>query len=266
MKHDPTPQWETITPARAEEILAKNTCNRPIKWNYVRRLADAMRDGLWFANGETIKLNGDVLLDGQHRLLACVDSGAAFRSLVVSGLSKEAFSTIDAGIHRGGSDTLAVLGYKNTSALSAAVQIVDRYFTGNLWTQRATVYTNDEIAELVTKYPGVQDLVARGTLRPKFFSRSRLAALLYLFSMSDEQLAETFVAKVVTGLGVTSDDPAFHLRERLIRNSLGKEKLSHTYLTALFIKAWNAARSGRPCRVLKFTESGPNAEEFPVID
>ena len=65
---------ETITPAQAAEWLKGNTVNRRLVLHHVERLASEMLAGEWRITGDCIKLNGDRLLDGQHRLQAIVQS------------------------------------------------------------------------------------------------------------------------------------------------------------------------------------------------
>jgi hypothetical protein len=56
-----------------------------------------------------IKRNGTTLLDGQHRLLACIKAKTNFRTLVVDGLDDSIFDSVVTGIGRSGADTLAVM-------------------------------------------------------------------------------------------------------------------------------------------------------------
>ena len=77
---------EYITPIRANQLLAQNKRNRPLNLKYVNHLASEMKQGRWEANGESIKLNGSELLDGQHRLHAIKLSGVTVPILVVSGI------------------------------------------------------------------------------------------------------------------------------------------------------------------------------------
>ncbi len=49
--------------------------------------ANAMKSGEWKYNGESIKVCTDgSLLDGQHRLEACIESGVTFDTLLVTNL------------------------------------------------------------------------------------------------------------------------------------------------------------------------------------
>jgi hypothetical protein len=66
---------QTITPAKAAELLESNTNNRPLSRATVRVFADAMQRGEWKTThqGIAIDTNGQ-LVDGQHRLAALVEA------------------------------------------------------------------------------------------------------------------------------------------------------------------------------------------------
>ena len=103
-----------ITPELAEKWLEKNDQNqRHVISAHVRRLAEDMKSGKWEQNGETIKFDTEGnLLDGQHRLLACIEAGVSFTSIVVTGIQNAARMTIDVGTQRTPKDVLRFGGHK----------------------------------------------------------------------------------------------------------------------------------------------------------
>ena len=74
-----------ITPDIARQYLSFNTRNiRPINKAAVKQHANSMINGTWEQNGETIKFYQDgTLFDGQHRLLAIIESNTQQEMLVV---------------------------------------------------------------------------------------------------------------------------------------------------------------------------------------
>ena len=257
--------WKTITPELANEWLASNDRNRPVKQNHVRNLAREMQEGRWKENGETIKRNGTTLIDGQHRLLACIRAKTSFRSLVVEGIDSDVFDSIDSGICRSGSDTLAVLGEKNTKRLAASLIIVERYMTGTMETGTRK-FSNSEIENLLLKYPKIRESVRRSDFNTRLVPPSLVSALHFLFSQKDAHLADLFMQKMLKGNELEEGDPVYVLRERLVRNSLEKAKLSPVYISALIIKAWNFMRNGQRIYHLRYRERGDSRETFPLIN
>ena len=131
----------TITPEMAEIMLEKNIANRKVNQANVNRIAADMATGNYKVNGETIKIspNGEIL-DGQHRLLACVKSGMSFQTYIVYNVEREAIGTIDMGKGRSVADSLNVMGCNIKSGIIPAMNF---YFnrgqklttaqTGCLW-------------------------------------------------------------------------------------------------------------------------------------
>src|SRR5882724_1512617 len=101
-----------LTPEEAVRMLEYNHLNRPLNDQHVKRIAAQIIDGKWEFNGDTIKFSEDGdILDGQHRLWAVVEAKMAVETVIVRGIQKKAFATIDTlRKPRGGADILALNG------------------------------------------------------------------------------------------------------------------------------------------------------------
>lgn len=255
-------ELKTITPQKAGEMLKRNNKNRTISKLHVKRLANEIRSGRWKVNGDTICLNGDVLIDGQHRLHAIIEAGMPIQSFVVDGLPSDVFDTKDTGKRRSHHDTLSVLGKKNTTRLASMLKIIDKYNTGK--SNKTVYYSNGDIEELLKLYYDAEEsltnIKTKGLMPPAL-----LDACHYLFSKKDPQLADEFVSAIIKGVGLYEDSPWYRLRERLETNRWSRSKLDKTYIMALCIKSWNAARSGKKVKYLRWKQQGENGEAFPTI-
>src|SRR6266568_3853923 len=99
----------TIRPQDATEWLRCNKNNRPVRKRHVEFLAAEILAGNWQVNGQAIVIaDNEEVLDGQHRLFAIIEAGKPIQSLVVYGITPEAFRTIDTGAKRTGADALAL--------------------------------------------------------------------------------------------------------------------------------------------------------------
>lgn len=254
----------TITPAWAEETLKRNIGNRPLNALHVDRLAKEMTNGRWKVNGDTICLNGERIIDGQHRLHAVIQSGITIETLVVEGLGHDVFVTKDVGKRRTAADTLSVAGEINANRLAAALVLIDKYLTGRA-DKSGVTYTNTEVEGLLEKYPEVRNSIHTGMEGRCLIQPSVLDACHYLFSLKDPIMADQFVDKVLRGVALESGSPWYVLRERLVNNSMAKAKLNKPYVMALCIKAWNHSRAGTKVKCLKFSQEGRNIEDFPII-
>lgn len=256
---------EIITPERAALDLERNTHNRPINPRHVNKLAEEMKEGNWRLNGEPIIYAQDGrILDGQHRLAAALKAGIPFQTTVVYGVDEGVFPTIDVGLRRTGSHTLAMLGEKQPARLAAALRYVDLYLKGD--TEHKRRLSNSELQDALNKHPGVRDslgycLENYTTLMPV----SLLAALHYLFALKDGPKANEFIYRLVSGLGIDENSPIYLLRERLVKDASSKARVSEDYLAALTIKAFNAFTAGEKLKYLRFREKGASPEAFPVV-
>lgn len=115
---------ETITPAAAREMLKQNSQNRTVRQKHVDFLAAEMTNGRWQTTSETIAFSTDgVIVDGQHRLLAIVQSNTAVEVLVARDVSMGTQDVIDCGSARTVADQLHLSdGVTNANLVAAAAR------------------------------------------------------------------------------------------------------------------------------------------------
>ncbi len=257
-----------VTPEYARELLHQfNTANRNIRPPALRRLIDEMKTGRWKFNGNPIRFAKDgTMLDGQHTLLACAESGVTIEVVFMLGLDRDCFDTIDVGTKRTCGDTLFVKGEKNPVILAAALGWVHRYMTGTVPALESVSST--KIEEVLKQHTGIRESVQLvGSTKVKIMPMSVLVALHYLFARKDSVLAEVFIDSVITGANLGPGDPIYMLRERLLNNMLSNRKVRPAYLMALSIKSWNAMRKSKPIKQLSWRGAGEDSPEaFPVIE
>ena len=100
-----------VTPKYAEELLKMNINNRKIRQSKVDSLAESMRKGEWELSNDAIVISeGNVLLNGQHRLLAVVKSGVSCNFILYTGASDSTFGIMDTPTLRRVSDVIHRMG------------------------------------------------------------------------------------------------------------------------------------------------------------
>lgn len=255
-----------INPIMAEIMLTWNDRNRPASEGTVKKYAEAMRDGRWHYTGEAIIFSNQRLIDGQHRLAACVASGVPFEALVVFGAPDEAFAFIDVGKTRGAADVFAIHGVKHHVIMAAATQWIMGYESGrhgaaatsSVRVDHAAIYDN------YLMHPGLQDSRWVGTLFAalKLVSPSMMCAIHYICAGKNRAAADAFFRKVGEGIGFDGKkDPAYKLHKCLVDAAISGERLGRKAAAALVIKAWNASRRGRDVGALRYLPD----EAFPRI-
>lgn len=257
----------TISPQLASLMLKSNTRNRPIRLDAVKRYAGQMKAGEWKLTGETIKVGSDnSLLDGQHRLLACIEAGEPFEAYIVSGLSPDVFDVIDVGIPRRASDALHIMGETSVALLAAALGWLYRFEQGTLHYNAASKMSSHEAIELLKRHPEFREFVtmANGTHQLVRVGRTSIsAACYYIFSRQNRLLADEFFKRLATGTDLKGDEPVYHLREKLLQEQDKHSKVRANYVIALFFRAWIHTKEGRRIKLLSWWN--PETQKFPDI-
>lgn len=261
-------QIQTITPEYAAALLAKNTSNRPLTSSHADNIAKGIKRGEWKLNGDAIRISEDgVLLDGQHRLSAIVRAGIPVQSVVIGGLPREVFDTIDVGAkRRGTSDVMAIRGEKHYTTLSAAAYLYQQYM----------VY-GSPFVRLKDKLPSTQELIALVEAKPilreaasfaaanvwikKNMSASIGAFCWAVFHEHEPEDAADFFEKLSTGEGLKKGDPVLLLRERLMENASAISTMSRHYKTAMTFKAFRHFMRGTKLSTLRVRIDGDAAEK-----
>ena len=93
---------EYVTPEIAKEWMKHNIHkNRELRKDRVESYEYDLLFGHWSMNGESIKFDCEGnMIDGQHRLQACINTGIGFTTVVVRGVDDNAFRTVDVGMVR----------------------------------------------------------------------------------------------------------------------------------------------------------------------
>lgn len=249
-----------ITPSLAELMLETNIRNRRVNERHADVLAQVLASRDMRLNGETIIFSSDGhLLDGQHRLLACVRSGVSFESFVVFGISPKAFNTIDSGKSRGTGDVLSLAGVSNatklTGALQALVAFVDNggFLYGSCSNHGVRKVTPPMASRILAAHPGIADSV--NAMNANRLMRTQHGyALHYVFSLVDSEIAAAF-ADVLANGSSDMERPFSRLRECLINTPMTTENRGICASKAVI--AFNAERSGSRPKILRVGSTWP---------
>lgn len=113
---------EVITPEKAAIYLNTSVGNRNIKKDTITALVNALNKGTFEVNGETIVFdqNGS-LMDGHHRMEAIVRANAPAICLVIRGINRDTWTTMDSGTARSLGDVFKFEVIQNYSSVSTVV-------------------------------------------------------------------------------------------------------------------------------------------------
>lgn len=164
---------ESISPAKARKYLETNHENqRYVKHTKVARFKQMILEGVFNGlNGESIKFakngQGDILIDGQHRLLGIVESGKTVPIAVVRGLSKDSFTTLDQGENRTVENFYQIANVQHARISSQIAKwLYYQEFGGSplRWTQKTCAPIPGLIAKWsLEKHPNIPTIIDRIT-------------------------------------------------------------------------------------------------------
>lgn len=253
---------ERIGPDIARSYMLANTKNRKLNERHMKQLVAAMLASEWWMNGETIIFGADgSLLNGQHRLMAIITSGVEVDVLVVRGIDREAFRTLDGGRVRRTGEVLTMEGEKNGNALSAAVQALVSFVDCGGNVAGSTFSGRKATAPLTSRVLEVHPIIRMSVAemhRNTIFRNQHASMLHYLVWNVSPRKAEEFASVMANGHHDIGR-PFVIFRETLVRTPM-RTDLRRSYC-AKAIKAFNAEMSGDRPKMLKFI----SGEEFPAI-
>jgi hypothetical protein len=208
---------ETITPTKAKKMLELNTCNRNVRPGRVNEYANEMTAGRWMETGQGIVFLEDGSVgDGQHRLLAIIQSGVTIKLPVARGVKMQAMGGIDVGAKRTVADHMHLhYGTKNSNVVCSSVAAI--YQMAFLNSGAIPVKSGLMIIGLEHYEDEIQTLFSTA----KKFTHCRQAWIVGALAFASKHCPSIrmFVESLATGENLNKGDPAHTLRNWLINNN-----------------------------------------------
>ncbi|SDT22055.1 hypothetical protein [Microlunatus soli] len=263
---------QTITPAKAAELLEANTSNRPLSRSTVQSFAEAMKRGDWKVThqGVAIDTNG-VLVDGQHRLAAIVEADMPVELTVFTDVPADTFDVLDTGKKRNAADVLAIEGERSTLQLASMVRTVWLYdHRPDLsWSGGAAAVTNHQILATLEANPKLRDYVVLGEQLSQEVGmiKSAAGAVSYLLSrVNTQRKLQPWFDGIIDGAGLTRTDARLKFRNLMLnmaRRQAGevRRRRDTREHVGLYLTAFNAWAAGESVSRLRYATRDP----MPVI-
>jgi|688.fasta_scaffold431017_2 hypothetical protein len=242
-----------MTPEWASEILSRNTHNRTVRPAMVKQLAADIKDGRWQLTPQTVSTATDgTLLDGQHRLMAIVESGCTVSMMLATDCPPECFAAIDTGHSRTPGDILKIEGVAHYTNVASIIRIVYCYsnMPGLVWVGQmhglSKRHILDYYREDAERWQEVTRLVMSYASSP-CVQVSAVGAFLYLYSReanNDRHWSREYLRLFCTGEMLSSGHPILTFRNWQAANwKVAHVKKAQTQL-ACHLKAYKAYRDG----------------------
>lgn len=237
----------------AEFLDTRNSRNRLRSKRHITHLAGMMRKGNFRLTGEPILIDWDgILVNGQHRLAACVEANVPFWCFVTANLDPEVFKHVDQNLTRSLAKHLEREKETHPGHLAVLLRLIPEFFaSGNV---KVGVFEKRDPEELIAglvRYPGLREsaVFAHSITRleqPRislFNGRGTLSVLHWLFSRVDRELAEQFLRYAVS-TGIPISKPWHHVKclQSHLEQKNNKAKLPRGNVEAFSIMCWNRIR------------------------
>ena len=248
---------ETITPSKAKKMLEMNTCNRTVRESRVREYANEMTAGRWRLTGQGIVIFEDGrVADGQHRLLAVIESGVTIQIPVARGAKEEAMSAIDIGAKRTVADYMH-LHHGTTNANMACSSVTAIYQIAHI--NGGSLPIQSGLMAIGLEH--YEDQIQKMYSLARKFQHSRQAWVVGALSFAAKHCPniEMFADSLATGENLKKGDPAHTLRNWMISNTSNKlVKRRKTEAQQIVLNACLAYVNGTSWGVIKTGMHGIN--------
>jgi hypothetical protein len=256
-----------ITPSYAKQLLESNTKNRTVSESIVNKYAKDILEGKWKEDTfEFIKISkSNVILDGQHRLLAIIKADKAIYLQIANELEDSVLDVLDTGKSRSMVDIFRIQGIKNDNTIPS---IIIRYRTltkGRVKADsRSDNFTNAEILNFYNQHPLFWQSVAKKSIVwysqfAKIISPATFGGFYSLFNDISPTHADEFMNQLATGNDIKCSSVKL-LRTKLMNDKLSTKKMPLELRGAFMIKAWNSYRLNINPKILKWDSA---VELFP---
>ena len=255
-----TSKLEQVCPDNALEMLQHNTRNRPMKKNLVIFYADQMLRGLWKVNGEPIIIgDGNVLLNGQHRLAAVVKSKTTQHFIIIRGVDPNTQDTMDTGVVRTAGDMLSMNDVKNANRIAAYISAYFNIRKNIIVTSNSKVSKHSK-QEIVMEYnqnklywQDVNDKASHLTAKLKLMSNKALGGYIAYLTKDKKHSIDvvySFFKQLYYAQNVENEVINL-LRDKLLKEATGQYKMTAKLRHVIITKTWNAYLSGRELKILR---------------
>lgn len=261
-------RFMNVSPVIAAKLLSLNTRNRPKRKKDSDDWANQIVAGKWLTTHQGVALDRNmIILDGQHRLEAIVESGETVRMPVCVGLAPEVFDVIDTGRKRSAADVLAMRGETSVYNLAATTRLIYAYDHGLIGRRGSPILGhNDElIAYFNDRATEIRDALRMASRCYTAFHAKRTPASVAVYllyrDVPDTAEVDNFFEGLIIGAELKVTDARWVLR-RNFESAFGQtQKREGSEQLALFLKAWAAYMQDEAVRVLAFRKG----ESFPEV-
>ena len=266
-ERQPNSYFAKVTPEMAEEWLKASNI-RKIRPGQVEKFRRDMIAGHWRLTGQAIHFNKrGTLIDGFHRLTACVAAGVPFPTLIAENMPEDALGAIDRGAPRSLADHLRWKGETDTPVLGAVIRLSWLWEKGYLESYEWAFQTPtlEEIMAWFTEHPELREgvPVAKKMRKPPLYMLPSVSGTFWwkAHEFYPEESA-SFIKQVADGQNLELGNPILAYRRLLANQRADPGRSEQRECLAAAIKTFNWWRLGRSTKTILWRGA---VEKFPKL-
>lgn len=264
-----------ITPAEAKAILLAMPTQRPLSRANVEYFQSVITSGRFKVTHQGIAFDKDGrLIDGQHRLTACVEADAAIEIQVTFNLDAMLFDSMDRGRNRNMADDLIVGAVTSNRfdgfLLSAGAKILWLLDAGRVPWQSVSrrEFSITQMREVLDQHCYLHDAVSfcgkyQHLLRG--IGAGVTSAFYTRFRETNYAKADLFMEQLVHGENLRLGDPVYALREYRRWSGNAHMKVNRAAMMIIIVRCWNAFVEGRQLSKVSSSMRSDSEVNFPTI-
>ena len=271
-----------ITPVIARKLLDNTDpkVQRKLTRAQVLFLSAEIKRGYWGLDGNSIKQDSSGnIIDGQHRLNACIETGMNIETIFVKGLKTENIYTIDMGAKaRTLTDILEIKNrkkYKYGTNIAATVRFIYKFNRGCYSDSGSNKISlsSQEFLKWIDENPAIIDFVGDNMRLwgngDKLVNGSVFCGLKWILDEYGKQESDKFFQKISDGIGIVNNSPIFALRKKILSTKFGdsskKAHITYNELIYLILKTWNLFIKGKTVAYLKMPKEMPKIKRVKTL-
>jgi hypothetical protein len=251
-----------VTPELARKWLSRfNRGNRKIQMNHVAMIKRDIQNENWMVNAQPICFHGDPLkaedddearlLNGQHRLMACIQSELPIEVPIATNIPEEAFATYDIHAKR----AIRRPGPRiDDRVLAAAARLQWKTDNGIPFTTRMSPSAT-EIKDTIDRHPGLVDCFPRARKMESLASAGVMTWLIYHVRQEDDALGDEFLNGLETGDLLEKGNPILSLRTAMIGQRGEKSRVD---VLGVLLSGWESFKAWKEKKAAKEENREPS--------
>lgn len=264
----PNSYFTEVTPEMAEEWL-KSSNIRKIRSAKVEQFRRDMLAKKWRPTGQAIHFNQrGKLIDGFHRLTACVLAGVNFPALIAENMPDESLGAIDRGSPRSLADHLRWKGETDVQVLAAVIRLSWMWDHGYLESYEWAFMTPtlEEVMAWFEENRSVREgvAIANKLRKPPLYMLPSVSGAFYwrAHPRFPEEL-DAFLHQLAEGQGLEIGNPVLAYRRLLANQRAEPGARDQRRSLAELLKTFGHWKEGRSTKTIIWKAG---VEKFPQLD